>query len=434
MGNKSQSTSVGVILGLAVMMITVLGFGPYVFDPNLRGAPIGSPGLSNPYVRGTLNDRLVFTYYFYWYDWDSGMHFNGMGCADHNRYHPFDQESVSYLDPNWHYREFKDMMKAGIDVFMPVFWGGNPGNGLNDTWSKQGLYVMEQALDRFDLENAGAVNPLGVTNPIPKAAMFYDTTAMCLEYHGDPDPNRPGELNCTGDLTNPDHCDTFYAMIADFFSAFDEDHIQQVPNADDPTAPTAYIVWFYGDNWFARTDQSCIDHCKTRFLEEFNHTLVFVGTGGWRDGCPDLEGYYLWGSAVYGMKNYDYSPIRIASLGPGFDNGNASLGAVCQVNQTPLFVPRSPESYASNWTAAIATDPNWIVVETWNEFHEGTVICRTTEFGDEYINLTAEYSRQFHVLPQQLIRWEKLVRNHWGIIPGIICVVLVAIVIKKGRE
>jgi hypothetical protein len=411
---------------LFIALIFFAGVGPYLFDSNLAGAPLGQPQLANPYVRSTRFDRLVLTYYFYWYDWESGMHFYSDDCSDHNAYHPYDQETISYLDPDWHYREFKDMMQAGIDVFLPVFWAGNPGSGQNDSWSKQGVYVMNLALDRLNAEwNAsGKLNPLGVTNPVPKVGMFFDTTAMMLEYNA-PDPKNASKVIGVGDLTNETHCNTFYQMIRDFYIALDPKYAHEVVNPDDPNAPTGYIVWMYGNNWFARTDQSCIDQCKERFEAEFNHTLIFVGTDGWRNDCPNLEGYYRWGTAVAGMVSYDYSPIRIASLGPGFNNGNASYGAVCQVGQDPILTPRSPEFYSDNWTAAMNADPNWVVIETWNEMHEGTPICRTTEFGDEYLNLTAKYSQIFHTMPIGRINIENYLNKNWEIGVVVVCLVIV---------
>ncbi|GAB4324070.1 MAG: hypothetical protein Kow0069_29460 [Promethearchaeota archaeon] len=390
-----RGPSAKIFLGAFFASVVLAATVPFVAHPGLRGAPWGWPELGDPHVRGTLDDRLVFTYYFYWYNWASGQHFTGGGCDDHNAYHPVDEERVSYLDPDWHYREFVDVARAGIDVVLPVYWGGNPGSGGNETWSKQGLGPMRAALDRMRAEGFNSDNPLGVTHPVPKVAMFFDTTLMCVEYH---DPSVPFGQGCTADLTNATHCETFYLTIADFFSAFNETHLLRVP-AEGTDDPTAYVVWLYGENWFARVDQSCLDYADQRFRGEFGHALLFVGTPGWRTYCPGIEGTYRWGVAVSGVERVEGTKVDVVALGPGFYNGNESHGAVCQVGQSPIRVPRSPEWYAANWSAAIAADPNWIVVETWNEFHEGSVICRTREFGDAYLNVTAQYSAQFHASP-----------------------------------
>ncbi len=39
--------------------------------------------------------------------------------------------------------------------------------------------------------------------------------------------------------------------------------------------------------------------------------------------------------------------------------------------------------------------PNIVMIETWNELHEGTDICETREYGRQYIDMTAKYSVMF---------------------------------------
>ena len=46
-------------------------------------------------------------------------------------------------------------------------------------------------------------------------------------------------------------------------------------------------------------------------------------------------------------------------------------------------------------------------LETWNEFHEGTEICHSREYGRQYIDLTREFADQFHAgqkLDRSLLR------------------------------
>lgn len=51
--------------------------------------------------------------------------------------------------------------------------------------------------------------------------------------------------------------------------------------------------------------------------------------------------------------------------------------------------------YAQSWQAAIASNPNWVVVTSFNEWPEGTYIEPSAAFGDAYIGLTAQYAGQF---------------------------------------
>ncbi|MEI2808485.1 MAG: SH3 domain-containing protein [Albidovulum sp.] len=51
--------------------------------------------------------------------------------------------------------------------------------------------------------------------------------------------------------------------------------------------------------------------------------------------------------------------------------------------------------YARSWQAAIAGNPNWVVITSFNEWPEGTYIEPSAAYGDAYIGLTAQYAAQF---------------------------------------
>ena len=51
--------------------------------------------------------------------------------------------------------------------------------------------------------------------------------------------------------------------------------------------------------------------------------------------------------------------------------------------------------YAQSWQAAIASRPNWIVINSFNEWPEGSYIEPSAAFGDLFIGLSATYSAQF---------------------------------------
>ncbi|MCB0061588.1 MAG: SH3 domain-containing protein, partial [Caldilineaceae bacterium] len=47
------------------------------------------------------------------------------------------------------------------------------------------------------------------------------------------------------------------------------------------------------------------------------------------------------------------------------------------------------------WQAAIASNPNWIVITSFNEWPEGTYIEPSAAYGNTYLNLTAAWSGAF---------------------------------------
>ena len=51
--------------------------------------------------------------------------------------------------------------------------------------------------------------------------------------------------------------------------------------------------------------------------------------------------------------------------------------------------------FSQSWQAAIASRPNWIVINSFNEWPEGSYIEPSAAFGDLFIGLAANYSAQF---------------------------------------
>jgi len=44
---------------------------------------------------------------------------------------------------------------------------------------------------------------------------------------------------------------------------------------------------------------------------------------------------------------------------------------------------------------AIKAKPDWVLITSWNEWHEGSEIEPSLEYGDKYLSLTQEYGRAF---------------------------------------
>ena len=51
--------------------------------------------------------------------------------------------------------------------------------------------------------------------------------------------------------------------------------------------------------------------------------------------------------------------------------------------------------YVQTWQAAIASNPDWIIITSFNEWPEGTYIEPSAAYGDRYLGLTAEWAGRF---------------------------------------
>ena len=318
-------------------------FGPYV---NLKPSDFAEAKS----FRGT--DRIVGTYYFYWYDALSKSHLIDGDGTDALTTHPPTLEGLSWKSAAWHRRQLEDMMAAGIDVVLPVFWGAPSEQGApaHLHWSYEGLPPLVQA--REELLRAG--------KQPPRIGLFYDTST--LQY------NAWGEHL---DLTTPRGREWFYATVRDFFSLIPPRHWAMIN--DRP------IVLLYSASFAKAHDQSVVEQLRAEFPKQFAGRVPWLAREiSWR---VKTDSVVAWGGAM-GLKN----PGGVASVGPGYDHSAVP-------GRAPLIVERRGGAfYEEQWLKLLRRPVNFVMVETWNEWHEGTDVAESKEYGRTFIELTRKYS------------------------------------------
>lgn len=77
-----------------------------------------------------------------------------------------------------------------------------------------------------------------------------------------------------------------------------------------------------------------------------------------------------------------------ATVIPGFDDR--------KIRTPGTFLAREDGGcYNRTWQAAFASQPDWVLVTSWNEWHEGSEIEPSREYGTAYLWLTAQWARAF---------------------------------------
>jgi len=296
---------------------------------------------------------LVGTTYFYWYDSETKAHIVNHNGSDALTTHPADLEGISYQRAAWHKEQLADMIDAGIDFLMPVYWGVP---GKYDGWSFVGLPPLVAAHTALEKEG----------HRPPAIGLFYDTSI--LQWNR----SNPDGSHYHVDLTTERGQAWFYTAIRDFFSL--------IPSAKWARIDGRPIVFLYEAAFAKQQDpERQFEYVKRRFREDFAVEPFVVKSAGWQ-GRADAT--YSWGGAVSG-------PILfpdVAALGPGYDHSAVP-------GRQPLIVERRDGgTYIDRWTKLLQLDPKarpWLVhVETWNEWHEGTDIAHSREYGRSYIVLT----------------------------------------------
>lgn len=68
----------------------------------------------------------------------------------------------------------------------------------------------------------------------------------------------------------------------------------------------------------------------------------------------------------------------------------------------PITERYNGETYRVMWQSAIAANPDWVIVTSWNEWHEGSEIEPSSELGNRELNTTKQFARKFLALrPRQ---------------------------------
>ena len=303
---------------------------------------------------------IVGTTYFYWYDIDTKSHIiNGDG-TDALTDHPTDMKTISYKRPAWHKQQLVDMMDAGIDFLMPVFWGVP---GKYDGWSFAGLPPLVEAHSMLQAEGKKP----------PAIGLFYDTSI--LKYNSFNDDGSSYHVDLTTDFGK----EWFYTAIRDFFSL--------IPPAKWARIDGRPIIFFYASAFAKAQDPEQFDSVRRRFTADFGVEPFLVKSSGWK-GQADAT--YSWGGAVSGPLIFR----QVAALGPGYDHSAVP-------GRKPLIVERRDgQTYIDRWLQVLALRADnrpWIVhVETWNELHEGTDVADSREYGRSYIVLTRLFADMWH--------------------------------------
>jgi len=319
-------------------------------------------------------DRLVMTYYYYWYD-EASLEDPALSQR------PPADPPLEWRSVSWHERQLADMASAGVDVALAVYWGDTA------SWSLDGLEPMVEARERL---LAAGLRP-------PAIGLFFDTNmyAMILP-----------ELPHLNDLTTDDGLD----MLADQIGGF----LDRVPPCHRARVDGRPLAFFWradtedGDQF--KFDGRTFDSLTDRVAAEHGERLHVAVERSWQDaarranvdlGAMDV---YRWGAALNGPRFEG----RTVAVGPGYDD--------TRIDGRPGYTRERTDggTYSRDLRQAVMSGTTWLLLETWNELWEGTAIAETEETGRTYLGITARYAALFHQLGRERARdgWFDLGSGH----------------------
>jgi hypothetical protein len=317
--------------------------------------PLPIVGLDKP--KNQLQ-KMMLAYYFYGFQGDT--HKSAPNGASILTDQPVGGVGpwFSYDRVQWHKDQLSDMKRAGVDIVLPAYWGDAPSRA---GFANKGLDVMVEALR--ELKTA--------KKPYPLVGMYLDTSCM---------PN--------ADLRKDDAKKAFYLMIRSFYERVPEEFRAQVLMADERAGKPCYIVQLYSARPFANLDGSFITYCNERFAKEFDAHLLWIGANDFKSKSCDFDGYCRYGAGL-GFTYDESAKVRIGAVGPGYDD--------CAVpgSTTPIRSRENGDTYRGDWVKLLAKRPNWVILDGWNRFDQGTELSGSRQYGFTYVDATAIQGMKF---------------------------------------
>lgn len=250
-------------------------------------------------------------------------------------------------DPELMRQHIKWALEAGINVFIIDWWGDHFGTQYTDI-------SMEMMMDLNEEENLGMkfcilVDGRGGTN--------LEWTVRRLEYAITKYGGRSSYLKLQG-------------FPVFFFYATKNIHtLEDWKSIVDRVRLDGYHALFFCDS----------------FSEEYAE--VFDGFQNYSPFFRNLVNNYNIYNFIADLARQYNLTCGLAAI-PGFDN--------TMVFQPGETLARDAGSiYNATWEAIFSSGCNWALVCSWNEWHEGTEIEPSLEYGDYYLELTRYFSYHF---------------------------------------
>ena len=310
-------------------------------DRLLAGGPIGIPGRQRP---------LVLAFFYPWYlhqDWSN----------DRLLDRPLYLYSTEF--PGEIAQSLGDARDAGLDGVI-VSWRGDTD------WNERRLrFVLDEA-QKLGLKVSILIETQWATEGPEgtKKPLVADKMRRWLEKAFDAHTLHPAFLRTHG---RP----VIFVYVADSFSRDDwRAMVQSLERG--------------GRHIFLMADS-----LDPAFLESFSGAFTYSTAS---ISQSDLERFYS--DQALRTESYDLlfggeRRIDAATVIPGYDDSRLD-------RETTMVVDRANATlYEAQWQAAVAAQPDWILVTSWNEFWENTHIEPSVRYGHRYQRRTRTWSELF---------------------------------------
>jgi hypothetical protein len=303
---------------------------------------------------------LVAATFYAWYD-HPGAHFVDAAGRDLLRHHFVAPERVHPESPEWFASELADVADAGLDLLLFASVGTTADPSAPSSPGAPWFPALAAGLERT---RGRLARPLGVS-------LLVEPWILAGQHGG------------TFDLGDAATRDATLATILAFQRALRPEDWGRLEGA-----PLVVFGRVSGGGDGGRGGPGPVTfflELRKQFREAFGSEPLLVLDRSWNREGAALLGDRSWreGSSLLGPQTG-----AVASLAPGFDDRRL---------EKPLGVVRPRENgrfYAWAWRQLLGTSHELVIIESWNQLHDGTAIAPALEHGRRYVELTRRYAER----------------------------------------
>jgi hypothetical protein len=303
--------------------------------PLVRAAPLGAGPA----------EHFVLAFYYTWFD--------------QNTWQPSivpDMPTQPYIssDRNTIVRHVAQARQAGLDAFV-VSW---LGTGNQTDWNLGTMLSVAQGTDfkvTIDFETTSPFfqNQGDLINALRYVTSTYFNNPNWLHYHGKPV--------------------LFFWRLPAVYTAPGQSQLAAWQYIRDQVDPNRTALWI-GEG------------------DDFTYLQVFDGIHAYSIAwAPDPAGTL----SLYAQQTRNQATalgvpkLWVATAMPGYNDLRTSRPDAFAVDR------QDGNYYIRTFQGAIATNPEWIIITSFNEWVEGSQIEPSVTYGDQYLNLTSQLAGQF---------------------------------------
>jgi hypothetical protein len=306
----------------------------------LLGLVAGGPGVSATNAR--QDQRLVLAFYYAWY----GTHnwtYDQVPDLPLSPYNSADRATIE--------RHVREARGAGIDALVQA-WYGPAKNQQTDS----NFAVLLSAAQAQGLQASVSVN---VNSPfMPDRASLVNGLTYLLTVHA----RHPAFLRYGG------------KPVIVFWR-------QQNLSVDAWVSIRAQVDPDRKTLWLAEGDD-------TTWLSVFDGLYLYSIT--WKENTNPLYTAAKMRQRVNAYNaEHGTQKVWVATTMPGYDDTHIAGRA------GRFAYPRSPDYYRTTWQAAMASTPEMVMITSYNEWPEGTMIEPSVTYGDTFLKLTRELAAAY---------------------------------------